>query len=89
MDTPEPLDLGGVRITRIVESQGPLLKPAEIFPDSSPEIIEANKHWLAPAYYDPPSERCIIWNEPTLRITWPLTGEPIVSAKDACGERFS
>ena len=47
VNTPEPLDLGGIRITRIVESQGPLLKPAEIFPDSSPEIIEANKHWLA------------------------------------------
>jgi dTDP-4-dehydrorhamnose 3,5-epimerase len=40
-------------------------------------------------YYDPPSERCIIWNDPTLSIAWPLTGEPIVSAKDACGERFS
>ena len=60
VNTPEPLDLGGVRITRIVESQGPLLKPAEIFPDSSPEIIEANKHWLAPAFYDPPSDRLVI-----------------------------
>jgi len=40
-------------------------------------------------YYDPASERCIIWNDPTLAIAWPLTGEPIVSAKDARGERFA
>lgn len=40
-------------------------------------------------YYDPPSERCIIWNDPTLAIAWPLAGEPIVSAKDARGEPFA
>ncbi|MFM8378878.1 MAG: dTDP-4-dehydrorhamnose 3,5-epimerase, partial [Planctomycetia bacterium] len=39
-------------------------------------------------YYDPASERCIIWNDPTLAIAWPLTGTPIVSAKDARGEPF-
>lgn len=40
-------------------------------------------------YYDPASERCIIWNDPTLAIAWPLTDEPIVSAKDARGEPFA
>jgi dTDP-4-dehydrorhamnose 3,5-epimerase len=40
-------------------------------------------------YYDPPSERCIIWNDPTLAIAWPLAGEPIVSAKDSRGEPFA
>lgn len=40
-------------------------------------------------YYDPASERCILWNDPTLAIAWPLTGAPIVSAKDARGERFA
>ena len=40
-------------------------------------------------YYDPASERCIIWNDPTLAIAWPLTGTPIVSAKDARGEAFA
>lgn len=39
-------------------------------------------------YYDPTSERCIIWSDPSLAIAWPLTGEPIVSDKDARGERF-
>ncbi|NDC62626.1 MAG: dTDP-4-dehydrorhamnose 3,5-epimerase [Planctomycetia bacterium] len=39
--------------------------------------------------YDPASERCIIWNDLTLAVAWPLTGEPIVSAKDARGEPFA
>jgi len=39
--------------------------------------------------YDPASERCILWSDPTLAIAWPLTGEPIVSAKDARGEAFA
>ena len=32
--------------------------------------------------YDPRSERSIRWNDPTLKIEWPLVGEPRVSAKD-------
>ena len=35
--------------------------------------------------YDPTSERCIVWNDPTLAIDWPLARPPIVSAKDAAG----
>jgi dTDP-4-dehydrorhamnose 3,5-epimerase len=45
--------------------------------------------YKATDYYDPASERCILWNDPTLAIAWPLTGEPIVSAKDARGEPFA
>jgi dTDP-4-dehydrorhamnose 3,5-epimerase len=40
-------------------------------------------------YYLPRGERCIIWNDPTLAITWPLEGEPIVSAKDRAGLAFA
>ncbi len=36
-------------------------------------------------FYSAPSERTILWNDPTLGIGWPLSGEPIVSAKDADG----
>lgn len=40
-------------------------------------------------YYLPRGERCIVWNDPTLAITWPLEGEPIVSAKDRAGLAFA
>lgn len=38
-------------------------------------------------FYYPPGERCILWNDPTLGVSWPLDGieHPLVSAKDAQG----
>lgn len=35
------------------------------------------------AHYDPAFERGVRWNDPSIGIDWPLSGEPIVSAKDA------
>jgi dTDP-4-dehydrorhamnose 3,5-epimerase len=39
-------------------------------------------------FYAPEYERCVLWNDPELRIDWPLPGEPILSAKDASGARL-
>jgi dTDP-4-dehydrorhamnose 3,5-epimerase len=39
-------------------------------------------------YYAPQFEKCIIWNDETLNINWPLNMPPILSTKDAAGERF-
>lgn len=36
-------------------------------------------------YYAPEYERSIRWDDPDLGITWPLKGEPLVSAKDRQG----
>ena len=39
-------------------------------------------------YYAPAHERCIAWNDPDLAIDWQLVGEPLLSVKDAAGQRF-
>jgi dTDP-4-dehydrorhamnose 3,5-epimerase len=39
-------------------------------------------------YYSPVGERCIVWNDPTLAIAWPLSAEPVVSDKDQQGLSF-
>ncbi len=40
-------------------------------------------------YYAPQFERCILWNDPTLSIQWPLDTNPFLSAKDAQGNPFA
>ena len=37
-------------------------------------------------YYAPQYERTLLWNDPNLAIDWPLTAEPILSAKDQVGQ---
>jgi dTDP-4-dehydrorhamnose 3,5-epimerase len=36
-------------------------------------------------YYAPEYERSLLWNDPALGIDWPLTAEPLLSAKDKIG----
>jgi dTDP-4-dehydrorhamnose 3,5-epimerase len=36
-------------------------------------------------YYAPEHERCIAWNDRNLAISWPLSGEPVLSQKDRAG----
>ena len=36
-------------------------------------------------YWYPEHERTLLWNDPALGITWPLSGAPILTAKDAAG----
>ena len=36
-------------------------------------------------YYSPAHERTLFWNDPQLAIPWPLTGEPLLAAKDKAG----
>jgi len=40
-------------------------------------------------YYAPEHERCIVWNDRQLAISWPIGGTPIVNDKDARGASLS
>jgi dTDP-4-dehydrorhamnose 3,5-epimerase len=44
--------------------------------------------YKASAYYAPQFERSVLWNDPELAIAWPLSGEPVLSAKDAGAPRL-
>ena len=37
-------------------------------------------------YYAPEHERCIVWNDPTISIQWPIDIKPLLSAKDLAGQ---
>ena len=49
--------------------------------------------YKATDFYAPEHERCVLWNDPSLQIAWPVTdaGEmrPSISAKDAAGKLFA
>ncbi len=40
-------------------------------------------------YYAPQHERTLLWSDPALSLEWPLTGDPILSAKDQLGRPLS
>lgn len=48
---------------------------------------DADVLYKATDYYDPPSERFIIWNDPKIGIEWPLEENmfPVLSGKDKAG----
>jgi dTDP-4-dehydrorhamnose 3,5-epimerase len=50
---------------------------------------EAKVAYKTTDYYAPDEERTIAWDDPELAIAWPLSGRPIVSAKDAAGLRLA
>ena len=41
--------------------------------------------YKATDYYAPEHERTLLWNDPALGIAWPLSGPPVLNAKDAAG----
>src|SRR5665213_3883720 len=50
----------------------------------------AEVFYKATRTYFPAGERCIVWNDPSLAIAWPLDDlAPAVSAKDAQGATFA
>jgi dTDP-4-dehydrorhamnose 3,5-epimerase len=44
--------------------------------------------YKATDFYAAEHERCILWNDADIKIDWPLSGAPRLSAKDAAGVRL-
>jgi dTDP-4-dehydrorhamnose 3,5-epimerase len=40
-------------------------------------------------YWFPEHERSLLWSDPSLGISWPLDGEPVLARKDALGKPLS
>ena len=51
---------GDLSLTRIIESEGPLLSPFELLRDCTPNHISENLPWLAPRFYDPQAQLLVI-----------------------------
>lgn len=45
--------------------------------------------YKATDYWSPENERCIAWNDAQLAVEWPLSGPPVLSAKDQQGTAFA
>lgn len=45
----------------------------------------AEVQYKASDFYAPEYERCIRWDDPDIKIKWPITASPILSAKDRQG----
>ena len=40
-------------------------------------------------YWHPEHERCLLWSDPAVGVTWPIDGTPQLAAKDAGGKRLA
>ena len=47
------LDFGSVTIHRIVEQEGPFFEVLKFFPTLTKEMLEENRSWLQPRFFDP------------------------------------
>jgi glyoxylase-like metal-dependent hydrolase (beta-lactamase superfamily II) len=58
--SPSSWRFGEISLTRVVESEEPLLAPTEIFPDCTAAHIAENLSWLAPRFFNPDTELLVI-----------------------------
>lgn len=49
----------------------------------------AQVEYKVTGFYDRKDEFGVVWNDPDVGIEWPLTGEPLLSAKDAAAPRLA
>lgn len=49
--------LNDLQLMSVVEIEVPFLDPFDFFPDATPDVLDAQAHWLKPRYQDPVSGR--------------------------------
>lgn len=54
------IQFGDIEVSRVVESEDPLLSPFEIFPDFTQSVLEGGTPWLGRRFYDPASKLLVI-----------------------------
>lgn len=52
-------------------------------------LTDAEVLYKCTATYDKDSDKGIAWNDPELNVMWPLTGDPIMSPRDASAARLA
>jgi glyoxylase-like metal-dependent hydrolase (beta-lactamase superfamily II) len=71
---PQTITLGGITIDRIVEQDRlPFMDFRTFFPGVTPEMLEANRHWLQPTYLDVDTGKLVITVQSYLVRTGSLT----------------
>ena len=71
---------GEIIVERVLEFEGPLFSPSELFPASTSETIDSLCHWLKPGLFDPESGQLIL-----AFITYVIRSPRYTILVDTCG----
>src|SRR4026208_1711794 len=55
-----PIQISTLTIPRVLESQAPMFPVAEFFPTLAKEVLEENRSWLEPTYFDPVTAKVVL-----------------------------
>jgi len=94
MSAPSHWTFGASTLCRVVESEGPLLSPFEVFADCTQAHLDANRPWLLPRFQDAASGLLIItiqsflvgetaspsWSTPVAATTRSARGRTFIAA---------
>ena len=47
------LSVGDISISRVVEMEGPMMRPKDLLPGATPEVLDRHRGWLEPNYLSP------------------------------------